>query len=289
MSGVMIKVALYGLIRVLFEWAAPAPAVGGSGGPRRSGCCRRSAGSSTRSSSTTSSGCSPSTRSRTSGSSRSASAPRSSSRPRATPPGRRSPSPPRSCTCSTTRCSRRCCSSRAGAFERAVGSLDLDRLGGLLRRMPWTGGAFLVGSMAIAGVPPLNGFASEWLTLQALVHLAIDPPLGLGLAGAARGGRPCGDRGARPLLLRQGGRAGPAGRAAAPGGRGGGRGAAGHAGGDGRPRRLLRRARRRPRPAVPTLMELAPQPAEPGRRPGLAIPGTGSLPSPWLAARAARA
>ena len=53
----------------------------------------------------------------------------------------------------------------AGAFERAVGSLELDRLGGLLRRMPWTGGAFLVGAMAIAGLPPLNGFASEWLTL----------------------------------------------------------------------------------------------------------------------------
>ena len=39
----------------------------------------------------------------------------------------------------------------AGAFERAVGALELDRLGGLLRRMPWTGGAFLVGAMAIAG------------------------------------------------------------------------------------------------------------------------------------------
>ena len=60
----------------------------------------------------------------------------------------------------------------AGAFERAVGSLELDRLGGLLRRMPWTGGAFLVGAMAIAGLPPLNGFASEWLTLQALLHVA---------------------------------------------------------------------------------------------------------------------
>jgi hydrogenase-4 component B len=55
----------------------------------------------------------------------------------------------------------------AGAFERAVGSLDLDHLGGLLRRMPWTGGAFLVGSMAIAGLPPLNGFASEWLACRA--------------------------------------------------------------------------------------------------------------------------
>ena len=61
----------------------------------------------------------------------------------------------------------------AGAFERAVGSLDLDRLGGLLRRMPWTGGAFLLGATAIAGVPPLNGFASEWLTLQALVHVGL--------------------------------------------------------------------------------------------------------------------
>jgi hydrogenase-4 component B len=72
----------------------------------------------------------------------------------------------------------------AGAFERAVGGLHLDRLGGLLRRMPWTGGAFLVGSMAIAGVPLLNGFASEWLTLQSLLHLALDRPLGVALAGA---------------------------------------------------------------------------------------------------------
>jgi len=70
----------------------------------------------------------------------------------------------------------------AGAFERAVGSLELDRLGGLLRRMPWTGGAFLVGALAIAGVPPLNGFASEWLALQSLLHLALDTPLGVALA-----------------------------------------------------------------------------------------------------------
>ena len=50
--------------------------------------------------------------------------------------------------------------------------------------MPWTGGAFLVGSLAIAGVPPLNGFASEWLTLQALVHVPAYGGLGDGLAGA---------------------------------------------------------------------------------------------------------
>jgi hydrogenase-4 component B len=72
----------------------------------------------------------------------------------------------------------------AGAFERAVGSLDLDHLGGLLRRMPWTGGAFLVGSMAIAGLPPLNGFASEWLTLQSLLHVAFHAPVGVALVAA---------------------------------------------------------------------------------------------------------
>jgi hydrogenase-4 component B len=71
----------------------------------------------------------------------------------------------------------------AGAFERAVGGLELDRLGGLLGQMPWTGGAFLIGSMAIAGVPPLNGFASEWLTLQSLLHVAFHRPLGVALAG----------------------------------------------------------------------------------------------------------
>jgi hydrogenase-4 component B len=72
----------------------------------------------------------------------------------------------------------------AGAFEKAVGSLELDRLGGLLRRMPWTGGAFLVGAMAIAGLPPLNGFASEWLTLQALLHVPASGGIGDGVAGA---------------------------------------------------------------------------------------------------------
>jgi hydrogenase-4 component B len=72
----------------------------------------------------------------------------------------------------------------AGSFEKAAGSLELDRLGGLLRRMPWTGGAFLVGAMAIAGLPPLNGFSSEWLTLQALLHVSAYGSLGDGMAGA---------------------------------------------------------------------------------------------------------
>jgi hydrogenase-4 component B len=72
----------------------------------------------------------------------------------------------------------------AGVFERAVALLEIDRLGGLLRRMPWSGGAFLIGAMAIAGLPPLNGFASEWLTLQALLHVAQYGHIGDGMAGA---------------------------------------------------------------------------------------------------------
>jgi len=72
----------------------------------------------------------------------------------------------------------------AGAFERATGSLEIDRIGGLLHRMPRTGLAFLVGAMAIAGLPPLNGFASEWLTLQSLLAVPANGGVALGVAGA---------------------------------------------------------------------------------------------------------
>ncbi|HEX6724134.1 MAG TPA: proton-conducting transporter membrane subunit [Gaiella sp.] len=72
----------------------------------------------------------------------------------------------------------------AGSFEKAVGSLELDRLGGLLRRMPWTGGAFFVGAVAIAGLPPLNGFASEWTTLQSLLRVPGYGGVADGTAGA---------------------------------------------------------------------------------------------------------
>ena len=51
----------------------------------------------------------------------------------------------------------------AGSVVHAVGLRDLERMGGLGRRMPWTSAAFLVGSWAICGLPPLNGFVSEWL------------------------------------------------------------------------------------------------------------------------------
>ncbi len=72
----------------------------------------------------------------------------------------------------------------AGAFERAVGSLEIDRLGGLLRRLPLTGTAFLAGCIAITGVPPFNGFASEWLTLQVLLRVPYEGELADGVIGA---------------------------------------------------------------------------------------------------------
>ncbi|HWO88068.1 MAG TPA: proton-conducting transporter membrane subunit, partial [Gemmatimonadales bacterium] len=56
----------------------------------------------------------------------------------------------------------------AGAVARASGTRSLDRLGGLVRRMPITWIAFLVGATAIVGLPPLNGFVSEWLVFQGL-------------------------------------------------------------------------------------------------------------------------
>jgi hydrogenase-4 component B len=57
----------------------------------------------------------------------------------------------------------------AGGVVMATGTRQIEELGGLLRRMPWTGLLFLVGAAAISGLPPLNGFASEWLTFQAFL------------------------------------------------------------------------------------------------------------------------
>jgi hydrogenase-4 component B len=72
----------------------------------------------------------------------------------------------------------------AGSFERATGEHRVDRLGGLLGRMPWTGAACAVGVLAIAGVPLLNGFASEWLILESLIHAAIGSGHAGGVASA---------------------------------------------------------------------------------------------------------
>lgn len=51
----------------------------------------------------------------------------------------------------------------AGAVLHGAGTGEIDHLGGLLKRMPWTGVTFLVGAVAICGLPPLNGFVSEFL------------------------------------------------------------------------------------------------------------------------------
>lgn len=56
-----------------------------------------------------------------------------------------------------------------GAVLHATGERNLGRLGGLIHRMPWVAWLTLVGALAIAGLPPLNGFVSEWLLLQSFL------------------------------------------------------------------------------------------------------------------------
>lgn len=81
----------------------------------------------------------------------------------------------------------------AGSVIRATGTREIDRLGGLASRMPLTAATFLVGSAAIVGLPPLNGFVSEWVVYQALlaggtaadaIRLAAVATVGLALIGA---------------------------------------------------------------------------------------------------------
>ena len=81
----------------------------------------------------------------------------------------------------------------AGVVLRATGTRLIDRLGGLGRELPWTAAAFGVGAVAIVGLPPLNGFVSEWVAVQGLLEGARQPGLlallvlgvaGLGLIGA---------------------------------------------------------------------------------------------------------
>ena len=57
----------------------------------------------------------------------------------------------------------------AGSVISRTHVRNMEELGGLARRMPWTAGLFLLGAIAISALPPLNGFVSEWLTFQALL------------------------------------------------------------------------------------------------------------------------
>jgi len=57
----------------------------------------------------------------------------------------------------------------AGAVLHATGERNMEEMGGLIHRMPWTSALFLIGCVAISALPPLNGFVSEWLTFQAFL------------------------------------------------------------------------------------------------------------------------
>ncbi|WP_433172548.1 proton-conducting transporter transmembrane domain-containing protein [Actinoallomurus sp. CA-150999] len=83
----------------------------------------------------------------------------------------------------------------AGAVVRATGTRDLDRLGGLGRRMPATTAAFALAALCAAALPPGNGFVSEWLLLQSLIHAlppasdlnAIAAPVAVGVVALTAG------------------------------------------------------------------------------------------------------
>lgn len=83
----------------------------------------------------------------------------------------------------------------AGAVLRTTGERDLDRLGGLVHRMPWTTGAFAVASLGAAALPVTGGFVAEWALLQALIHgaqpqdrlVAVAVPLALAVIALTAG------------------------------------------------------------------------------------------------------
>ena len=60
----------------------------------------------------------------------------------------------------------------AGSVMHATGTREMSRLGGLWRAMPWTASLFALGTLAVSGLPPLNGFVSEWLVYLGLFEAA---------------------------------------------------------------------------------------------------------------------
>jgi hydrogenase-4 component B len=83
----------------------------------------------------------------------------------------------------------------AGAVLYSTHTRNMEKMGGLIKRMPWTALFFLIGATAIAGLPPLNGFASEWLVFQSLFagfnipspELAVLMPVGVGMLALTSG------------------------------------------------------------------------------------------------------
>src|SRR5204862_4611021 len=83
----------------------------------------------------------------------------------------------------------------AGSVLHAIGTRNMEEMGGLIKRMPRTALFFLVGACAISALPPLNGFVSEWLVFQALLggsaipqaEVAVVMPFGVRLLAVTRG------------------------------------------------------------------------------------------------------
>lgn len=75
----------------------------------------------------------------------------------------------------------------AGTIIVATGEQDMERLGGLIHRMPFSSAAFLAVSIAISALPPFNGFASEWLIFQSILVSPQLPQMGLKLLVPAVG------------------------------------------------------------------------------------------------------
>ncbi|MHB8143118.1 MAG: proton-conducting transporter transmembrane domain-containing protein [Thermoleophilia bacterium] len=75
----------------------------------------------------------------------------------------------------------------AGEVESQTGTRDLNKLGGLIKWMPMASLAFLVGTLSISALPPLNGFVSEWLILQTMLRSAELSSAGVKLAFSLAG------------------------------------------------------------------------------------------------------
>ena len=83
----------------------------------------------------------------------------------------------------------------AGSVLHATHTRNMEEMGGLIKRMPWTALFFLIGAAAISALPPLNGFASEWLVFQSLLggvnipvpEVALLMPVAVGILALTSG------------------------------------------------------------------------------------------------------
>ena len=83
----------------------------------------------------------------------------------------------------------------AGSVLHATKTRNMEEMGGLIKRMPWTALFFLIGAAAISALPPLNGFVSEWLVFQSLLggvnipvpEVAVIMPVAVGLLALTSG------------------------------------------------------------------------------------------------------